>query len=102
MAEHSKHMPVPERLPFDVTPLTAESRLRLITTLLGSIANHDSTLSIDKVLLTAHTCVEHFEMVSSAIEAGFITSYDDAMLINGYPLRIYMPARQTGSLSDEQ
>jgi hypothetical protein len=80
-----------EEFGFPITQIDRESRIKLAATLLGRLMDHNPTLSVDETLQTVNDCITHFEVVSSAVESGFIKSYDDTAYFNGYPLRIYVP-----------
>jgi hypothetical protein len=80
-------------MPFAITRIEESSRFKLLSVLIGSVATHDITMSADDIWHTAITCVEHFEMISSAVETGFIQSCDALIEVNGYPMRIFVPGQ---------
>jgi hypothetical protein len=81
----------PNRLPFSIRRLEQPERLELLYAIMGSIAEKGLAHEPDTALQTADKVVEHFEVMTSALDSGFIRSIDGLIEIDGYQLRIYQP-----------
>lgn len=92
---HKFYNHIPETLPFEVYRLEPEDRLSLGSAMLASIVRSRPELPGDVMLDTTERGIAHFEVVTSAIRAGFISEYHETFDINGYELMIFYPAKAT-------
>ncbi len=87
-------MTFPDMLPFEVASLETNSRQKLACILLERITNNTNDLDPDAALEIIEKAITCFEVTTSAIEEGFIPSFQESIRIGGYSLAIYHPGYQ--------